>query len=366
MQADAEGNLQRYVDHVDFTAAANGESFGRWPNATGKLVPMETRSLGKVNSDPRVGPLVVTEIHYNPHTGVDTEEFLEIANPTHETVPLVNWNLRGGVDFDFPAWATLPAGGIVVLVGFDSDDPYKAADFKDAYDINTPITLLGPWTGGTLENGGQSIRLLRPDNLQEPEGKKSFYPALTEDSVEYDDVAPWPSSADGNGFSLNRKSITFWGLDPASWEAAVPSPGAYPGLGGGDSDSDGMPDDWEQLYFGNADQLATADFDNDGLANLLEYALGSNPANPASANLPSTGIDAGQYLTVTYRKLADAGPLTYTIEVADQLGDWHSGNGTTEILTSVNEGDYNIITLRDKTDINTQSARFIRIVVESP
>ena len=112
-----------------------------------------------------------------------------------------------------------------------------------------------------------------------------------------------------------------------------------------------MPDDWEQLYFGNADQLATADFDNDGLANLLEYALGSNPANPASANLPSTGIDAGQYLTVTYRKLADAGPLTYTIEVADQLGDWHSGNGTTEILTSVNEGDYNIITLRDKTDI---------------
>ena len=148
MQADAEGNLQRYVDHVDFTAAANGESFGRWPNATGKLVPMATRSLGKVNSDPRVGPLVVTEIHYNPHTGVDAEEFLEIANPTHETVPLVNWKLRGGVDFDFPAWATLPAGGIVVLVGFDSDDPYKAADFKDAYDINTPITLLGPWTGG--------------------------------------------------------------------------------------------------------------------------------------------------------------------------------------------------------------------------
>ena len=217
-----------------------------------------------------------------------------------------------------------------------------------------------------LDNGGQSIRLLRPGNLQKPEGKKSFFPALTEDAVQFDDLAPWPTEPDGNGSSLNRKSVAAWAQDAANWESAVPNPGAYPGLGGGDSDADGMPDDWEQLHFGNADQPATADFDNDGLANLLEYALGSSPSNPASANLPTTGIDSGQYLTVTYRKLADAGPLTYTVQVADHLGTWQSGNGTIEVLSSENDGDYNIITLRDKTEFSSQSTRFIRIVVESP
>jgi hypothetical protein len=29
-----------FADHVDFGASKNGESFGRWPNATGKLYPM--------------------------------------------------------------------------------------------------------------------------------------------------------------------------------------------------------------------------------------------------------------------------------------------------------------------------------------
>ena len=159
---------------------------------------------------------------------MNAEEFIEIANPTNEAVPLANWKLRGGVDFDFPAWAILPAGGLAVLVGLDSDDPYKAADFKDAYDIKKPITLLGPWTGGNLDNGGQSIRLLRPDSLQEPEGKKSFYPAITEDSMKYDDLGSWPPSADGNGSSLNRKSTSLWAQDPANWEALVPSPVPIP------------------------------------------------------------------------------------------------------------------------------------------
>ncbi len=365
MEADTLGNLKSFVDHVEFSAARNGESFGRWPNFTGKLHPMETTSIGQTNTGPRIGPLVLTEIHYNPQSGNQTEEFLEIANPTAESINLAHWKLRGGVDYDFPDWANISASGLLLLVPFDSDDPYKIADFKAAHGITKAVNIHGPWTGGNLDNGGQTIRILRPDTLQEEPGKASFYPMLIEEELAYDDLSPWPTNADGQGGSLQRNSTTTWAQDSSSWTAASPTPGEYPGLGSGDTDSDGMPDDWEQLHFGNGDQVATADFDNDGLANLLEFALGSNPANPNSLNLPATGIDQGKYLTVSFKQLAELGDLTYKIEVADNLENWESGNGMTEILSSVNEGDYNIITIRDKTDIATQSKRFIRIVVET-
>ncbi|MBT8116651.1 MAG: thrombospondin type 3 repeat-containing protein, partial [Gammaproteobacteria bacterium] len=49
-----------------------------------------------------------------------------------------------------------------------------------------------------------------------------------------------------------------------------------------DSDSDGLPDDWELQYFGNLDQNAAGDYDGDGLSNGQEYGLGTNPANSDS------------------------------------------------------------------------------------
>jgi BNR repeat-containing family member/F5/8 type C domain/Concanavalin A-like lectin/glucanases superfamily/Bacterial TSP3 repeat len=51
-----------------------------------------------------------------------------------------------------------------------------------------------------------------------------------------------------------------------------------------DTDLDGLPDAWEQTYFGNLDQTASGDPDNDTLTNLQEYQLGTHPLqanNPA-------------------------------------------------------------------------------------
>ncbi len=46
---------------------------------------------------------------------------------------------------------------------------------------------------------------------------------------------------------------------------------------GPDSDGDGMADAWENQYFGNLNQTATGDFDQDGLINIHEYHFGGNP-----------------------------------------------------------------------------------------
>jgi hypothetical protein len=44
-----------------------------------------------------------------------------------------------------------------------------------------------------------------------------------------------------------------------------------------DTDCDGMADDCEMLYFGNLDRDGTGDFDNDGLSDLLECQMGTDP-----------------------------------------------------------------------------------------
>jgi len=51
----------------------------------------------------------------------------------------------------------------------------------------------------------------------------------------------------------------------------------------GDSDTDGMPDDWEMQYFGTLGHDGTGDFDGDGIPDMEEYLRGSDPTVPNQA-----------------------------------------------------------------------------------
>ncbi len=229
MEADATGKLTRFVDHVDFGAASAMESFGRWPNGQGRLYPMLTRTLDKaypedgLNSGPRVGPIILSEVHYNPsETADDDLEFVEIYNSTAAVLDLTEWRIRGGIDFDFPAGRTLPALSALVIVPFDLSDTEKLAAFLDSYGIGEPILMLGGYRG-RLNNGGERIELQRPDDP--PPDALEYFPRLLEDEVVYDDGAPWPAEADGDGESLARVAVDAWGNDPFSWQALSPTPG---------------------------------------------------------------------------------------------------------------------------------------------
>ncbi|HRZ12078.1 MAG TPA: lamin tail domain-containing protein [Kiritimatiellia bacterium] len=231
MQADAAGNLQRFVDHPEFGAAANGESFGRWPNGSGSLYPMSSRTFGEANSGPRVGPLLVSEVMYNPPSGSNHLEFIEVYNPLSQATDMTRWQLDTGVTFQFPTGTTVGAHAALVVLPFNPAAPSNSAllaDFRSVYGISTSVPLVGAFSG-TLDNGGEEVRLMRPDDP--PAGEPSFYPMLIEDVIDYDDDAPWPAGADGGGLSLTRGDPALWGADAASWAAATPTPGSHESSG---------------------------------------------------------------------------------------------------------------------------------------
>ena len=191
---------------------------------------MSGRTLGGPNSGPRVGPVVVSELMYNPpgsdaDPALDSREFVEIYNPTGQTVNLTHWTLAGGVSFSFAADTLLQSHEALVILPFDPATPANAAklaDFRTAYGIDQSVRLVGGYQG-SLSNGGETVRLTRPDGP--PLGEPTFYPPLLEDEVNYDDAFPWPTAADGQGSSLARLTPTGWGNDWASWRAEAPSPG---------------------------------------------------------------------------------------------------------------------------------------------
>lgn len=216
VQADAAGNLTRFIDHVTFGAAENGVSFGRWPNGTGDLYPMTTPTLGAANSGPRLGTVLLREVMYHPVNDDANLEYVEVYNAGSEAVSLTRWRLADGVTFDFPEGYTLNPGASVLVVPFDPvAAPDRATVFLEAYPVFGGLPLLGPWTG-RLDNGGERLTLTRPDTP--PAAEPDFYPALLAFQVSYDDDAPWPD-ADGNGAALYLSDPAAFPQDAAAWVA---------------------------------------------------------------------------------------------------------------------------------------------------
>ena len=69
-----------------------------------------------------------------------------------------------------------------------------------------------------------------------------------------------------------------------------PAPALEPAA---DTDSDGLPDSWEDENFGNLTATATADSDGDGTTNLMECLAGTDPGSAASVFRPTSHAAEG-------------------------------------------------------------------------
>ena len=117
-----------------------------------------------------------------------------------------------------------------------------------------------------------------------------------------------------------------------------------------DTDSDGLADSWESTYFGNLNEGASGDPDGDGLTNLREYLLGTNPNNP---DTDGDGIvdgvdpnpltpDTGYFLTVT-KSGAGSGTVTSSpagINCGTDCSETYASGTVVTLRARANAGSY--------------------------
>ncbi len=141
-------------------------------------------------------PLRITEINYNPPGG-DAFEFFELYNAGTTPVELGGWYLEG-VSFVFPASATLPPGGLLVLAS-----AFNTNAFKGRY----PGVPVFGWYSGALNNGGERLAV-----------KNTLGQTIA--AVTYGDNNGWPASADGGGYSIEFINLNGDPNAPANWRAS--------------------------------------------------------------------------------------------------------------------------------------------------
>ena len=143
------------------------------------------------------------------------------------------------------------------------------------------------------------------------------------------DVDGWPDyleDANGNG--------VFDAGDPWNWQ-----------LPDVDTDGDGLLDCWELSNFGNLDQTATGDYDNDGINNGDEYANGTDPNDISFFSIES----ANDYVNTTdvsvQLNITAGTPGYYALFVdATTATNWIPFTGTNLTLKiGPTDGVYNVV-----------------------
>lgn len=277
---------------------------------TGTLVPATAATLA------------ISEVMYHPAAPTSTEiqagfpdqddfEFIEIFNLSETlTIDLTGLRFVNGIDYQFPE-STLAPGAHGLLVG-------REAAFTQRYGAGHPV--IGSYqSSGTSKLANQGERLVLLDASGMP---------ITD--FTWSHQAPWPTSADGLGYSLvlmcpgsNDPSL------PTSWRTSALS-------AGNPSDSDAIDlADWKSAA--SVTNLFSDD-DNDGLVALLEFAGGQDPSIPESGGLIDLLLENSDdpHPIIAFRQHIGADAISFSAEESTNLIDWTAGPS---YLGRINNGD---------------------------
>ncbi len=121
-----------------------------------------------------------------------------------------------------------------------------------------------------------------------------------------------------------------------------------------------------------------ADPDNDGVDNIVEHALLSDPHSDSQSGLPAGQAQdyvEGKRLTLQFDHSAERSDITIFVEANDKLdGTWtelacsvhgaaFTGPGTVSETTPIPGGTLRRVTVRDVENIDTNARRFTRVRV---
>lgn len=366
--ADAAGNLTGYSDSHAFEASELGVTFGRFINSQGSVffLAQKTATPGAINSGARVGPVVMSEVHYRPLSGGD--EFVELRNISKQPValydtanPLNTWQFDG-INYGFPANTVIAPGELILVV------PIAPANYRTKYGVPAATRIFGPFTGG-LSNSGELVALEKPGVPFLNDEAVTEVPWIRVDQVTFGVSSPWPTAANGTGPSLEKLDLAMVGEEPLNWRASPVNGGSL-----------GIPASmtlvqWQALYFTPAQVAnaliggANADPDGDGLTNFQEWAHGFDPltrdANPVTFDVKS---DNGEdYLCVEVVRSRSAVGVSWFGDTSVDLLDWNLGAGVQLGSPEVHADGTESVTFRHTIPMSSTEPRgFLRARVVGP
>ena len=222
------GEITGYSNQENFGASIMDISLGRYQKSTGtfNFVALESQTPEAANSDPKVGPIVISEIMYHPQDD-ESAEYVELLNISGASVTLYDYNTNepwrftddGGIEFfilddsDMPV--TIDAGERILLV-------QNITAFRSEF-TEPGGTQIFDWGEGSLSNGGERVQLSMPGDIDLDSNERQY---IRIDRVVYDDEDGWPVEPDGTGKSLDRKVDADYGNDVNNWQQANPTPGS--------------------------------------------------------------------------------------------------------------------------------------------
>lgn len=193
----------RVIDSLRFGAQAPGATFGRQPDGHPHLVgELASATPGASNSGLATHDVMINEIMFKP-IHADGSEYVELHNRAATAVDLGGWAFTSGIDYSFPAGASVSAGGFVVVAkdraGLLADHPQLDA-----------ARVFGNF-GGSLSDRGEVLTLARPIALG---GGTGF---VIVDTSSYTDAM---RRADGGGSSLELIDPDADNRHAANWAAS--------------------------------------------------------------------------------------------------------------------------------------------------
>lgn len=202
-------------------------------------------------------PVRITEISYHPALSED-HEFFELTNTGSESVDLAGVQItQFQTDPIVLGNVNLAAGERIILAKSPSA-------FQAQYGTGYNVLPMG--FTGNLSNGGEPIVLLGPlgETLQ---------------SFTYSDSAPWPTSPDGGGRTLEIIDPLGDPTSPTNWRASY-YVGGSPGASGvpGDYNHNGVAEQsdralWESAFGSTVAVGTSADGNHDGVVDLADYIV---------------------------------------------------------------------------------------------
>jgi regulation of enolase protein 1 (concanavalin A-like superfamily) len=181
----------RILDAVQFGAQSDGVSYGRWPDGANDFYAFTSRTPGTNNSSILIGDIVINELMYNPISGNDDDQYIELYNQGTNPVNLAGWQFTAGITFTFPNVTIAPNGYLTVARSLTN----LFAKYPNLNNGNT----VGNY-GGKLSHNGEQVTLAMPQILN-----TNTAILVAVDQVTYGTGGRWGEWADGGGSSLELK-----------------------------------------------------------------------------------------------------------------------------------------------------------------